>query len=293
MKRKLKDIYSSLQTITPLQQAYGIIILSLLVQYSINFLVYFDLFPNIGDRSLNGFLKNNSYVFPALLGLIGSFVFWGKEGFFNLLRPYAKLPKNPLWWLLAIGILTPVVYTSLLFNDLIYGNTLMAYAIKPPTTSEFMRWAPLFIQVAVCDEIFWIGYVYPRLTQAGYSSEKASMAIGILWGMDYLPFLFTGFFVSPGLTGVSILLGFLSLAPIYIWLYEKTKSALVPVAFNVSMQFTFSAIPVLPHVTGDNAAVSMANLLCFLTGLALWYFYPCKNRKAKPQYHLSNVTGAT
>ncbi|MDN3638482.1 hypothetical protein QWY82_06645 [Simiduia curdlanivorans] len=279
--------YQTLQQLSPLQKGFFIVFLGLSLQYSLNALAYFGALPDIGEKSLNSLVKNSTYWIPVCMALFGSFLFKGKEGVVGLFRPYATVPLNPIWWLTAIFILTPVVYASVLLNDLLYGNPFNLYAITPPTSAELIHWTPMFIQVAVSDELFWIGFLYPLLLQAGYSSLKASLVIGVLWGVDYIPFMFTGFFVSPGLNGASILLGFFSLAPMYIWLYEKTKSALIPITFNVSMQYTFSAIPTLPHVTGDNSAVSMANLLCFIVGMALWYFYPCYKAEAKPQTALS------
>jgi hypothetical protein len=79
----------------------------------------------------------------------------------------------------------------------------------------------------------------------------------------------------------NILLGWFSLTPLYIWLYYRTGSALVVLVFNLFMQFLFTAIPVLPHATGDNQATAMANLVCLVFGLLLWKYFP-KTRLPQP-----------
>jgi hypothetical protein len=92
--------------------------------------------------------------------------------------------------------------------------------------------------------------------------------------MDYLPFLFTGFFLSPGLNAPNLIFGWLAIAPLYIWLYQKTASAIIIVYFNVIMQFTFNTIPVLPVDSGDNSAAAMVNLVLLGTGFMIWHIFP-------------------
>lgn len=266
--------FNSIKRLSPIQQAYCLAALGLSLQYTLSTLVYLNLLPDIGGKSLNGATKNSTYMIPGVLAILGTFYFEGKEGLKRLTNAYLRIPLNPLWWILAAGLLIPILFTSLHLNDLFYQKNFTFYTMTLPTWGDIRNYTPLFIQVAICDELFWIGYIYPRLLSGGYSPLKSALAIGILWGLDYLPFLFTNFFIAAGLNGPNILLGWFSLTPIYIWLYHKTKSAIIIVFFNICMQFLFTAIPVLPQATGDNKAAAMANLVCLTVGFSLWYLFP-------------------
>jgi hypothetical protein len=100
--------------------------------------------------------------------------------------------------------------------------------------------------------------------------------------------LFTNFFIASGLNVPNILLGWFSLTPIYIWLYNRTKSALIVVFFNLCMHFLFTAIPVLPQATGDNTAVAMINLVCMVVGFSLWYLFPKEKLESSMMSSIQN-----
>jgi Type II CAAX prenyl endopeptidase Rce1-like len=268
-----------LKKLSPVQQAYCLAGLGLSLQYTLSTLAYLELLPDMAGKSLNGFTKNHTYVIPGVLAIFGTVYYEGMNGIKRITKPYMQVPLNPLWWIIAAGCLIPILFASLHLNDLLYQKNFTLYTMTFPSWDEIRTYTPIFIQVAMCDELFWIGFIYPRLLSAGYSPLKSALAIGILWGLDYLPFLFTDFFIAAGLNGPNILLGWFSLTPIYIWLYHKTKSAILIVFFNVCMQFLFTAIPVLPQATGDNKVVAMANFVCLIVGFALWYLFPKEKNK--------------
>ena len=258
-----------LRKLTPIQQAYGFIGAALCSQYILSALSYFQLLPDIGGKSLNGIVKNSTYMIPGILAIIGAMYFEGFKGLRRIAKSYTQLRFHPLWWVFAGLAMIPILLLSLHGNDLLQQREFTRYFISLPGWDEIKQYSPAFIQVAISDELFWIGFVYSRFIQAGYPITKAALVIGVFWGMNYAPFLFTQFFVSPGLDGSSIVLGWFAITPLYIWLYHKTRSATILIFFNVCMQFAYSSLPILPQLSGDNSGVAMANLVTLCAGLAL------------------------
>lgn len=259
--------------ISPFNQAMLGVFICLALQYSLNSLAYLELFPNIYGKSLNGVVKNTSYIIPGFLAVLLVFTFEGTNGIRRILTPYSKL-AHPLWFVFAGTCLIIPLYLALFLDDVIYKTLLNeafgSYEFIWPLWHDIVKYTPTFVFVAISDELFWIGFIYPRLISSGLKPLKASLLIGFLWGLDYLPFLFTEFFLSPGLNAPNLVFGWFAVAPLYIWLYHMTHSALIIVFFNVCMQFLYNAIPVLPINAGDNTEAATANITVLLFGILLW-----------------------
>ncbi len=278
---KLQRIASWVRDLPLLQQAYFVAAISLSTSYLFNSLAYLNVLPVLGGINWSGVTKNSTYLIPGFVAIAATFFFEGRGGLKRIFLPYLKFRFNLFYWVFAALILIPILYMALLLDDLLYFRGLNAHSMTLPTWEIVKFHTPQFLRVAVCDELFWIGFIYPRLVQSGYSPFKASLAIGLLWGAAYVPFIFTQFFIAQGLNMPNLLLGWFSLTPLYVWLYYRTGSALVVLLFNVCMQFLFTAIPVLPHATGDNQATAMANLVCLGFGFFLWRYFP-KTRQTTP-----------
>lgn len=261
-------------TLRPLQQVYCVVLLGLFLQYTFSALAILDLLPDIAGKSLNGITKNSTYLIPGFLAIVGTWFFEGKDGLRRIARSYSRIPPRPGWWIFAASCMIPILLLSLWLNQVLQQEELAVPTFRFPSWEDIKIYAPMFAKVAISDELFWIGFVYPRLLQAGYSPVKASLSIGVFWGLDYLPFLFTQFFVAPGLSASSIVLGWFALTPLYVWIYHRTRSAIILVFFNVCMQFSYNILPVLPSSSQDNSAVAMANLVSLMFGLFLWWALP-------------------
>jgi hypothetical protein len=265
-----------------LQQAYLIAAISLSAQYILSALAYHHVLPVLWGIDWSGVTKNSTYLINGIVAITATYFYEGGDGLKRIFRPFLKVGFNPFYWFFAALILIPILYLTLLLDDLLYFRGLNFHPMTLPSWETITHYSPQFLRVAVSDELFWIGFIYPRMVQSGYSSLRASLVIGLLWGAVYVPFFFTQFFVASGLNMPNILLGWFSLTPLYIWLYYRTGSALVVLLFNLFMQFLFTAIPVLPHATGDNQATAMANLVCLVFGLLLWKYFP-HTRLPSPQ----------
>lgn len=268
-----------LRHISPMQQVIAVIVLCLLGQYLISLLAILEFFPNIAGKSLNGIFKNHTFLIPGILAFSAAFFFEGKAGLYRILQPYKIIPQNPIWWLFATFSVLLLITIALYLDDTLYQRPLTWHPIDLPSLDQVIRQSPKFIKVAICDELLWIGFVYPRLRHSGISPLGASIILGLLWGLDYVPFVYTEFFVTPGMTVSTLVLGWVAITPLYVWLYHKTGSASLIIFFNLCMQFSYGAIPIQPVVTMSNSGMAMANLVCMLFSLLIWKLYSSGKEK--------------
>ena len=265
--------FAQQSTSDQLRQVWTIVALLMVTQYTVQALVYYG---HLGE-----FFKSRAFLLNGILPVALALYYGGIRAAKALVAPYLRVPTSVFWVLFAVLWNFPLIIATMPLNDILYANT--PTLVRPiwfgfPKVAES---ALLFAAIAICDELFWIGFVLPRLLASGYSYQKASLVIGALWGVGYVPLIFTGFLVSLGLTPASVILGFMAMAPIYIWLYAKTSNALLVVIMCVSMQFSNWTVPVLPEPPlFDNGPVSMLNLLTFIAGLLLWRCFPPSDRAA-------------
>lgn len=276
------SFYKTLSAISSSRQALIGITTVLVLQYCLNGLAYYGLLPNIGNYYSNEIVKNSSYLIPGTVAVVLVFLFEGPKGLSRIFGAYLKLAPLGWWVFVSICLILPL-YAALLLDDLLYsiilGEEFGHYTFVLPTWEVLATYTLSFVVVAISDELFWIGLIYPRLVASGFSPFKASLLIGLLWGLDYLPFIFTDFFISPGLNIPNLVFGWFAVSPVYLWIYHKTGSALLVVFFNVCMQSQYAAVPVLPVSSGDNTELAMANLTVFLFGWIIWRYFSNSNAK--------------
>lgn len=261
--------------LSPLSQIWLIVFMLMGLQYSLAILVYFDYLGEI--------FRSRAFLINGGLAVLLSLAFGGSAAVKELLAPYARLPGNFLWIVLAILWNFPLIMLAVPLNDLLSAAPVVFERPHWIGFAKVFHYLPTLTAVALCDELFWIGFVLPRLLAAGYGSVKASLAIGAFWGLSYVPLIFTKFLVSYGLSVETLALSWFAMAPIYIWLYARTSSALLVILMCVSMQISNWTVPVLPQAPlFDNGSASILNLLTLLAGLLLWWLFPAQ-LAAQPQ----------
>lgn len=253
--------------LSPIGQIWLIVVGLVTAQYAVHSLVYFGFFAKV--------ISEFAFLANGILAVVFSYYFGGRSAINDLILPYSRIPQAKVWLVFAIGWNFPLISLAIPLNDFISGT---------PVIWDHPHWVGfraiaesilLFTVVALCDELFWIGFILPRLLAAGYQVNRASLAIGVFWGLSYIPFIFTKILVSRGIAPETLALSWFAMAPIYIWLYCRTSSALAVVLMCVSMQYSNWSLPVLPQPPDyDNGDLNMLNLLTLVAGVALWRLFP-------------------
>jgi hypothetical protein len=270
----------SVGKLSPLSQIWLIVFMLMGLQYSLAILVYFGFLGEI--------FRSKAFVINGGLAVLLSLLFSGSGAVKELFAPYFRLPRNLLWIVLAILWNFPLIMLAVPLNDLLSAAPVVFERPHWIGFEKVFNYLPTLTAVALCDELFWIGFVLPRLLAAGYGSVKASLAIGAFWGLSYVPLIFTKFLVSYGLSVETLALSWFAMAPIYIWLYGRTSSALLVILMCVSMQISNWTVPVLPQAPlYDNGSASILNLLTLVAGLMLWWLFPAQ-LGAQPQNNVKS-----
>lgn len=259
----------SIRSCSPLSQIWLIVFMLIGLQYSLAMLVYFGYLGEI--------FRSKAFIINGALAVLLSLIFSGPVAVKQLFAPYARLPRNFMWVVMAVLWNFPLILLAVAMNDLLNAAPVVLERPHWIGFEKVLHYLPTLTAVALCDELFWIGFVLPRLLAAGYGSVKASLAIGAFWGLSYVPLIFTKFLVSFGLSVETLALSWFAMAPIYIWLYGRTSSALLVVLMCVSMQISNWTVPVLPQAPlYDNGSASVLNLLTLVAGLLLWWLFPAQ-----------------
>jgi len=279
----IKTFDYKVRSLTPVQQALTVIFCLLTTQYIGNFLAYSGLLPIVFGKDLNGIIKNTAYVVPGILAIVFSFYFEGQKGIVRICKPYTVWRVNVFYWLFIAFIMFPLIYVALVVCDLILMRGIQPHDLIWVGWDYFPKYTSLFAGVAISDELFWIGFVLPRLVKGGLSPLKAALLMGAFWALDYIPYVFTGFFIAPGVDVITVMLGTVALTPWYVWLYYRTGSALILLVFNLFVQYSQNTVPMLPQDTGwSNMESICAVVTFFLFALLMWKLMPLPDRPVDP-----------
>ena len=101
----------------------------------------------------------------------------------------------------------------------------------------------LFLRGAMGEELGLRGFALPRL-QAHYGPMRASLIIGVLWGLWHLPVLLGRDPVSV----VAFLLLSIGLSFVFTWLYNGSGGSLIPgLLFHATQNWEGRVRDVVPH----------------------------------------------
>lgn len=142
-----------------------------------------------------------------------------------------NLVKGVFKWKVGIGWYAAVIFLGLSVSGLsllsIYVFTDLTTSLDPPYSIFFLL-IILFFFSPLWEEIGWRGFLLPRLQQR-YSPLKASLIIGLIWGVWHLPIILA--LNSYGdKTIVFFIFLFLGCFPISIlqtWIYNSTRGSIL------------------------------------------------------------------
>ncbi len=177
------------------------------------------------------------YVFagfgPSLAALLVTWLESGTAGVKTLLQRVIHRPQRVRWY--CIAIILPLLVQLLSVGILLFTTELLFPLV---TWSRWMLVGPyfvfnLFIFGALGEELGWRGFALARL-QERYSALVASIIIGILWAIWFLPHMLigSGGFGEIGLVWLAIQL--IAISAIFAWIYNTTKSLMLVILAHAS-----------------------------------------------------------
>jgi uncharacterized protein len=198
----------------------------------------------------------------------------GRTGLRDLWRGATHWRVGMRWYLIMLAILFVVYLPAVLFG---------IWKGPAPTASQILKplvwFVPIFLYTLVAsglEEPGWRGYALPTL-QARFNAKKASLILGVIWGVWHWPVFITVYTSALGTPGGSPLQAFFTAlvqlllyifgamvpeAFIYTWLYNRTRSVFLCILLHVfhNMAATYVEM-ILP---------SAASILPILGGVSQW-----------------------
>jgi membrane protease YdiL (CAAX protease family) len=203
------------------------------------------------DSTLSGLLG----VFgPFVAALITTAIYDGRTGFSTLFKRLLTWRVGIRWYMFvlfwpAVLSLAKTTFAVLLGSavpDFSQPPFVRLYPLPPEllNTTPFIVFLPvvflqqMLIGSSMGEEPGWRGYALPRL-QAHQSSLRASLLLGLLWGVWHFPLWLTkGHPMQATFLGWP-LLGLIATTILFTWVYNNTKgSLLLALLFHTSIAIT-------------------------------------------------------
>ena len=113
---------------------------------------------------------------------------------------------------------------------------------------------PVFLYVAVLggplgEEAGWRGYALPRL-QRDHSPTTAALVVGLVWGLWHAPLFAIQGTVQSSVPVAAFGVQILITSVLYAWLWNRTTSLPVVIAFHAAFNTSVGLLPVLPRDRG-------------------------------------------
>jgi len=193
-----------------------------------------------------GFLNALAIFGPSLAGIILTFVLNGRQGLFDLFARLSPVHAGLRW--VGISLLVPflIIIVALLIG--------MGMGSPIPAKLTVSIWLlPLLLEAIriffaggpLGEEIGWRGFALPRLLQSHKDTMKASLKLGLVWGIWHAPiYAVAGTGQNEILkSGGSFLILFpafviwvMGLAVIFTWLYKSTSgNLLIAILFHTAV----------------------------------------------------------
>jgi len=203
---------------------------------------------------------------PTLAAVVLTVAREGRPGLRSLWRRLWRLRQHPVWYLVSIFGIGLLAGVTLLVHRLLGGSTpepTLPEGIPPeawPVAVPLLFLSNLAVGGPFAEEPGWRGYALP-LMRDSIGALRASLVIGLAWGLWHLPF-----FVIPGaesvVGGVALpwfLLLTVASSVLFSWVYLETGSIFIAVLGHASVNTTLGTLGVLgPESGGTLVALNVA-----------------------------------
>lgn len=201
-------------------------------------------------------LLTSAAVVPSAVAVILSRREGGRDAVRALWGPPGR--ARAAWVGLALG--TPLAM------KLVAAALLVAAGMPIPGVALSALTLGRLLITSLGEELGWRGFAYRRLL-ASMSSVRASILVGVLWGLWHLPTAF--FYAAPSALGFSLFVIQVTAASVIIaWLMERAgQRTIIAIAFHAGNYLTLLHLPPTIAVTSVRTAVWVAAAV--LAGVAL------------------------
>jgi membrane protease YdiL (CAAX protease family) len=201
---------------------------------------------------------------PLLAAIIVTGITSGRAGLRELFGRVFKWRVRPVWWLVALA---PLVVYALLAAVLRFipgqGASLAALG-QIDFLPNLLVW---FLTFGLGEETGWRGYALPRL-QRGRSAFSATVILWVFWALWHLPLFF---YLYDATIIVGFLLGLLSGAIVFTWLYNSTGgSVLLLAVWHAAFNFVTGCVACK---TGVAAAVVSTLVMVWAVGVVVLVWF--------------------
>lgn len=205
---------------------------------------------------------------PSITALILSVVLGGGT-LSRLLDGFSIGRASARWVIVALVLPLAMIAVAIAVSVLAFGAPapVITIALVGVLAREFVR--VLFLGGPLGEELGWRGFALPRL-QARLSAYRASLLLGLIWGMWHIPLYFvpgTGQFetvsggTSPSFAIGAFVVWTIGLSILFTWLFNETRGSLIVVIlFHTSINLA----AFVPAAVGSTGAAS------FLYAIVTW-----------------------
>lgn len=163
---------------------------------------------------------------PAIAAIIALTAVKGRVGLKELFAQFSVRRFLMVGVFRAMWIHLFFVSTSLAVGYIASGLSPIQFAPKVPLSLSLLFLLYLIIFTGVAEEIGWRGVALPYL-QKLYSPYKASVILGVIWGIWHFPLAIWSGLSAPQLlpiTLIGLLAGTVGWTIVVTWLYNSTKN---------------------------------------------------------------------
>ena len=132
---------------------------------------------------------------------------------------------------------------------------------------------PVFAYVTVFggplgEEAGWRGYALPRLQHAHHPTT-AALVVGLAWGLWHAPLFAIDGTVQRSVPTAAFGIQILTTSVVYTWLWNRTESLPLVIAFHAAFNTSVGLLPILPDTAGSQTPLWVALVLAVLIAAAL------------------------
>lgn len=166
-----------------------------------------------------------------------------------------RLPWH-MWMVAVVGpaaiMLTAIALSTLSGHPVVgWQDPARLYLVVPVLAYVTVFGGPLG------EEAGWRGYALPRL-QHGHNPTTASLLVGLAWALWHAPLFAIEGTVQQSVPATAFGIQIVTTSVIYTWLWNRTESLPLVIAFHATFNTSVGLLPILPDTAGSQTPLWIA-----------------------------------